>query len=295
MWATATPRSKFFREDGLIVEYDPKETNDYPKTGETVSRRSLPTDLNVPSFRKTGDVVRAVLRLYRDNFLSLLKIVAVLIVPLITFQYVFLRLSEITLANITIQLFSLVGESLMSGVLIYAVVSYLRQGTFPALSESYAWGLKRWGKVFACSFLFRVIIIFGFVMLIVPGIIFSLMFALVVPIVVVEDAPVLASFTRSRDLTRNYRLQIFCTYFVFTLIIFLIALVTNIGFGGNATTESSLPLALVQGLIAQLLESSSIVLTLFIYLGILRDAKQVPTDAGDATGRSSQVETGREF
>lgn len=278
------------------MEYDPKETNDDPNATEAGSRRTLPTDLNVPSFRSTGDVVRAVLRLYRDNFLSLLKIVAVMVVPLIAAQYVFLRLPEITLANVIIQLLSVLGESLMSGVIIYAVVGYLSRGTFPALSEAYAWGFRRWGKVFACSLLFRLVIMVGFAMLIVPGIIFSLMFALVVPVVVVEDAPVLESFTRSRDLTKNYRVQIFFTYFVFVLIIFLITLVTNIGFGNSTAAEGSLPLALVQGLIGQLLESSSTVLTLFIYLGILRDAKQVrPPYVGGATGGSSQVETGREF
>jgi hypothetical protein len=60
----------------------------------------------------------------------------------------------------------------------------------------------------------------------------------------------------------------------------------------------------VQGLVTQLLESSSIVLTLFIYLGILRDVKpltpQFQNDMPAAPPRydpawPSQVEIGREF
>ncbi|HEY0098806.1 MAG TPA: hypothetical protein VGB76_07620 [Pyrinomonadaceae bacterium] len=285
------------------MEPDPKGMNDYPHSAQA-GTGSLPTDLNVPSFHNTGDVVGAVFQLYRDNFLSLLKIVVVLAVPLIVAQHIFLKLSRVPLAEVTIYVSAIVGESLMSGALIYAVVTFLRTGAFPTLADSYTWGRKRWGRVLFCSFLYMLVVVAGCMALIVPGIIFSLMFALVVPVAVLEDKPASDSFSRSRDLTRNYRLQIFLTYFVFSLLIFVISLVTNAGFGGEPEDEISLPFALVQGLITQLLESSSTVLTLFIYLGILRDTSQLstqfpnappPPPPGDDPARASQVETGREF
>lgn len=286
-----------------------KEVNDYPKAGNS-GRRSLQTDLDVPSFQNTGDVVGAVLRLYRDNFLSLVKIVAVQSIPLIVALYVLLNLAEGpstaegTLTTVIVELTTRAGGLLMSGALIYAVVEFLRTGAFPPLADSYRWGFMRWGRVLLCSFLYAIIVILGTLALIVPGIIFSVMFALVVPVVVCENTSVRRSFDRSSDLTRNYRWQIFFTYFVFSLIIIVISLVTTAGLGGGATAELSLPFALAQGLITQLLESSSTVLTLFIYLGILRDANHrvphlqnyMPAHApDDEPARPSQVEIGREF
>jgi hypothetical protein len=239
-------------------------------------RESLPTDFETPSFQSVGEVVCAVFRLYRDNFPSIVKIVSVLTIPLILVQHVFLNQFQLVSWEVTLQVFTLVGESLISGALIYAAVIYLRTGAFPGLADSYQWGLKRWGKVLLCSFLLKVVIALGFMALIIPGIIFSLMFALVIPVAVVENASTLESFHRSRLLTKNYWMQIFLTYFLFTLIIMCVYLLTTFSLGGARSAESSLPFALVQGLIAQLLESSSTVLTLFIYLGILKDSRQFP-------------------
>jgi len=285
------------------MDGDAKELNDYSNAGN-FGRRSLPTDLNVPSFQQTGEVVRAVLRLYRDNFLSLVKIVAALSIPLVVAQHVFLKLAEVPYMWVVIQLTTHVAGLLMSGALIYAVVEFLRTGAFPTLADSYRWGFKRWGRVLVCSFLYTVIVLLGFVALLVPGMIFSVMFALVIPIAVLESTPVVQGFNRSRALTRNYLWQIFITYFVFSLIIMVVSLVTMAGLGGDAAAESSLPFALAQGLITQLLESSSTVLTLFIYLGILRDVNRIspplgndtPADApGGTQARPSQVETGHGF
>lgn len=280
-----------------------KVVNDYPNAGNS-GRRSLPTDLDVPSFQSMGNVVAAVFGLYRDNFLSLVKIVAVLCIPLVVAQYVFVNLAEVPLMAVILELTTRVGGLLMSGALIYAVVEFLRTGAFPPLADSYRWGFMRWGGVVLCSFLYTVVVMLGTLALIVPGIIFSVMFALVVPVAVCENTSARRSFDRSSDLTRNYRWQIFFTYFVFSLIIIVVSLVTTAGLGGEATAERSLPFALAQGLITQLLESSSTVLTLFIYLGILRDVNHrvpqvrnyTPAHApGEEQARPSQVETGREF
>jgi hypothetical protein len=242
---------------------------------ESESADSLSTDVQTPSSRNTGELVGAVFRLYRDHFLSLIKIIAVLAIPLVVAQYFLLSSFGSPDAEIISALSSAVAESLLSGALIYAVMIFLRTGSFPALADSYRWGFKRWGRVILCSVLFKLIVIAGTVALIIPGIIFSLMFALVIPIAVVERLPAKQTFDRSSSLTKNYRWQIFVTYFLFGLVIIVVTLITTFSLGGSGM-ESSLPFALAQGLITLLLESSSTVLTLFIYLGILRDLKQTP-------------------
>jgi hypothetical protein len=271
----------------------------------------LPTDFETPSFQSVGEVVGAVFRLYRDNFLPLIKIIAVVAVPLIVAQYAFLKLVQLEWTEVVSMLFSSVGESLMAGALIYAVVGYLRAGVFPKLADSYRWGFRLWGKVLLCNILLKIIVALGMLALIIPGIIFSLMFALVIPVAVVENRLVKQSFIRSEYLTKNHRGQIFLTYFLFSFVIIIISLLTTFSLGGTTGAERSLLFVVAQGLIGQVLESSSTVLTLFIYLGILKDMRKLsppvrddtyvhPTIHDDQTRpferiRTSQVETEREF
>lgn len=272
----------------------------YP-VAEAVNSPNRSIDFNVPSFRNTGNVVRAVFHLYRDNFVPLLKIVAVLSIPLTVAQYVLVNLFQIYWIVGVSFIFSSVGESLMAGALIYAAARFLRTGIFPSLGESYSWGFKCWGKVLLCSFLYALVVALGTLALIIPGVILSLMFALVVPVAVLENTPTLESFDRSSKLTKGYRVQIFLTYFLFSLIIMVVSLITGFGLGGATRAESSPLFAIAQGLISQLLGSASTALTLFIYLGILKDSKQRPgrDDASarrpDDWTRPPQVETGREF
>ncbi|HEX8131717.1 MAG TPA: hypothetical protein VF527_21660 [Pyrinomonadaceae bacterium] len=243
---------------------------------------SLPTNFETPSFRNTGDVVGAVFRLYRDHFLSLCKIIAVLAVPLIVAQHFLLNSLESPYPEIITGLSGVFVEALLSGALIYGVMIYLSTGAFPTLADAYRWGLKRWGRVLLCSLLFKLVTILGFMLLIIPGVIFSLMFALVIPVAVVENTPATQSFSRSSYLTKNYRWQIFVTYFLFGLIIIVVSLLTTFSFDDGTGREISLLYSLAQGLITQLLESSSTVLTLFIYLGILKDLRHLPPHvAGD--------------
>lgn len=243
---------------------------------ENLSAESLSTDVETPSFRNTGDVVSAVFRVYRDNFLSIIKIIAVLTIPLVVAQHFLLNSFGYPYGDIYNGLSGVLIEPLLSGALIYAVLNYLRTGAFPALGDSYRWAFKRWDRVILCSVLFKIVVIAGTVALVIPGIIFSLMFALVIPIAVIERTPTFEAFSRSSSLTKNYRWQIFVTYFLFSLVIIVVTIATTFSLSGESGMESSLPFALAQGLITQSLESSSTVLTLFIYLGILRDMGQPP-------------------
>lgn len=274
----------------------------YPRV-ETENPPNRSFDFNVPSIQNTGDVMGAVFRLYRDNFLPILKIVAVLSIPATVVQYALVNLSQMYWMVGLSFIFSTIGESLMAGALIYAAARFLRTGIFPSLGESYYWGFQCWGRVLLCSFLYSLVVGLGILALIIPGVILSLMFALVIPLAVLENTPTLESFDRSSKLTKGYRGQIFLTYFLFSLIIIVVSLITGLGFGGAARAESSPLFAVAQGLITQLLGSASTVLTLFIYLGILKDSKQSPPppayddDArrSEDSARRSQVETGREF
>jgi hypothetical protein len=243
---------------------------------ENESSNGLPTDFYAPSFQNISNVLKAVFRLYRNNFVLIFKIVSVLTVPLIIAQYAFLSPFAFSFVGIASWLLKLAGEALLSTALIYAVVIFLRTGADPTIADSYRWGFKKWGRVILCIISFNVITALGYVALIIPGIIWSLMYALVIPVVVIEDKLVMDSFNRSRDLTKNYRGQIFLTQFLFGIIIFGATFITTHSLSGKQGVESSFLFVVAQGLTAQLLKSSYTMLSLFIYLGILSDLKQLP-------------------
>lgn len=68
----------------------------------------------------------------------------------------------------------------------------------------------------------------GFVLLIVPGIILSLMWALTIPVAVLEDKGLRDSVARSAELTKGNRGRIFVIYFLFLVLTYTVMMVWEI-------------------------------------------------------------------
>lgn len=92
--------------------------------------------------------------------------------------------------------------------LIYGLVEKMN-GRTPTLSACYNWGLKKAWRMLRARFLVNLAIVIGLVFLIVPGIFFAVVFALVEPVVAIEKEPREGVLTRSQDLTKGVRLRIF--------------------------------------------------------------------------------------
>ncbi len=69
--------------------------------------------------------------------------------------------------------------------------------------ESYARALPTLGRLLVAAFLSGVVMMLGFVLCIVPGILFGLWFMLTIPVLVLEDRGPMASIVRSRELMRG--------------------------------------------------------------------------------------------
>lgn len=78
-------------------------------------------------------------------------------------------------------------------------------GRRASFGEMVAVGLRRAGPILLAGVIATLAFSLGLVLLIVPGIILSLMFALVVPVAVAERRSSLAVLGRSRALTKGYR------------------------------------------------------------------------------------------
>ncbi|HEX8118643.1 MAG TPA: hypothetical protein VF521_15315, partial [Pyrinomonadaceae bacterium] len=115
---------------------------------------------------------------------------------------------------------------------------------------------------------------FGYILLIVPGIIFSLMFSVSVPAAIVERLGAVDAMRRSYELTKGYKGLIFITYFLWWLLIAGLNIVITWSFSGNrGPSLDLLPSMIVQTAATGMLNSTLHVLIVFIYLGLLRERR----------------------
>jgi hypothetical protein len=88
----------------------------------------------------------------------------------------------------------------------------------------------------------------GFALLIVPGIILLLMWALTIPVAVLEDKGLRDSVNRSAELTKGHRGRVFVIYFLFLVLIYAvyiaweIPLLAVIGFMSRGHNVAAVPL-----------------------------------------------------
>ncbi|HEX7315485.1 MAG TPA: hypothetical protein VF297_16315 [Pyrinomonadaceae bacterium] len=240
-------------------------------------------DIPAPPFKGADDVIHPMLAVYRKHFTLVGILVLVTTVPEALLQYGFISAARtggpVSVANagsvgaaiasgVLIWLLALAGAALLSGSLTYAVVDVQRAGGASA-GDALARGLKALPRVFVVSVLYAVITILGYVMLIVPGVIFSLMFAVCVPATVVEGLGPIAALKRSAELTKGYKGLIFITFFLWGLLVTILGWVITWSF--TKSNLDMLPTLLLQTAILGMLSSSSHVLTIYVYLGLLSE------------------------
>ncbi len=117
---------------------------------------------------------------------------------------------------------------------------------------------------------YTLIIKAGYAFFIVPGIILSLIFAVCVPAAVVEGRGPVAALKRSGELTNGYKGRIFVTTFLWGLLILVLNWFLTRSFAGGARLDP-LPTLLLQTAVLGMLNASAHVLTVYVYLGLLRE------------------------
>lgn len=112
---------------------------------------------------------------------------------------------------------SVVGKVLASGALLRSVSEYYL-GKDVTVGEAYRYVLPKLGTLIWAGFLVGVVIIIGYLLLVVPGIIFSLWFTLVTPAIVLENLRASEGMSRSKALASGNLGKIFGTLLVVTII-----------------------------------------------------------------------------
>ena len=186
-----------------------------------------------------GELLDRTVHLYRSNFALFVGITAVAYLPFFIIRVIF-GLSQISavkghgggvaavvISGLGVVLCYLVSVSAAQAATVTAVSSvYLGQTI--TVRETYS---RIKGKVTRVALTMIGMWIgtgIGFVLLIVPGIILFLMWALTIPVVVLEDADLFEALRRSRDLTAGHRGRVFLIFLLFVLLTYLFTMLWEV-------------------------------------------------------------------
>lgn len=275
--------------------------------GEEPRAGALPTDIPSPHFQGVGDVFAPTLEVYGKNFLlvgalvvattllpSLMYVVFVALMQAGTFRGsiesgpvpAFGIIGPAIIGGVIYWVLEMIGGAVLAGALAYAVVELQRTGA-ARVADCLRWGLGKTPKVFAVTMVSMIIYMapiaaalaivyvsgpFGILVLllmILPLIFLMLTFSMAVPAAAIENRGVFESLSRSAGLTKGFKGLIFLTYFLWWLLIAVLSMIVSGSFAYAGA--GSLPGLVFQMLVSALLSSSTHVLIVYIFLGILKE------------------------
>lgn len=177
-------------------------------------------------------------------------------------------------------LLSIVTTAMLQGAVIHGTIRDLN-GRPASFAECLATGLRHFLPVIGLSILMGLGVALGLILLIVPGIILALMWAVAVPAKVAEGIGVFEAFGRSRELTRNNRLMILVLFIIYAVISWVLTmLLTAVGLGVNPTPGGNVIAQTIGSTIVDVIGSLIIaVATSVIYVEIRRAKEGVDTTA----------------
>jgi hypothetical protein len=227
-----------------------------------------------------GMVLDKSFRLYSENFPLMLGITAILNLPVLLLSFVplFLQIGQPGLIlTLLLALFSIV-LGLVTVLVIYPLVS---GATTKAVSDKYlgnpvtigsalkeAWGCV--GTLLLTQWVAGIIVAVGFLLLIVPGVLWMLSYTLIAPVVMIERIADRGEIRRrSWDLVSGNRGKVFVIILVLTILPLIISAginsFTSLGFAANSQILKSVQSIISQciGILISPLQTSAITLLYF--------------------------------
>lgn len=226
----------------------------------------------IQPFSGAGELISSTLRLFKDNFWMIAKFAFVIVAPFEIFR----ALSEqrmqqdpqLALGVFTLQLFSNV---LIVPALFYGLMKVMETGVTPGINEAYRWGWSKIPKLAVASLIAWLLIGAGSLLCIIPGVFLFLAFHVVYPVAVFENGSVIDVLKRSYNLTEGRRWNILAAALVVGFVAFLAAIpafTLNLIFVVNEI--SFWPLQAAAAIFGAIVAEAGTVLTLVVYLSILR-------------------------
>lgn len=182
----------------------------------------------------TGVLLDRAFRLYTGNFALMLGIAAAAYVP---FYLIMLAVQsgiggnfpsrDATLSTLLFQLvfmilWASIAFPIASGATTYAISErYL--GNDVTIGESLRRGLSHFWPLSIAQITATIRVVFGFFLLVIPGILWMLSYSLIVPAILIEGQKAIPSLRRSRELIKGFRGKAFCILLIVNLLQLVLA------------------------------------------------------------------------
>ena len=235
--------------------------------------RSSPLLINsIKPFAGVFEAIGSTVTIFSKNIWLVTKIVLVIVTPFEVFKALSFGETngswQLAVGTLGLQVFCSV---LIAPALIYALMKVMQTGIAPGINESFRWGLSKVIKLLLCTIMVAVLVSIGFVLLVIPGIILYLAFELVYPVAVLEGGSPTEILNRSYTMTKGHRWNILGATFVMGMLLAVASapvtiLVAMLAFSGM----NYWPLQALAAIISDVLTQGATILSLVIYLGILR-------------------------
>lgn len=162
--------------------------------------------------------------------------------------------------------------SIVNGVLIKSASDIIEKGK-TSLGDSFKFAASKLPSLLVASLIVGILTMLGLLLLIIPGIIVSLMFYLVVPVIIIEKKGAFESLTRSRELVSHRWLKTFALSLIIGLIIGALAFVVNLILAPFGTYSS-----LIGNIISSLIAPISPISSAFYYYSMLakEETRKIP-------------------
>jgi len=249
-----------------------------------------------PSYElSVGEIISRSFYLYRARFLLffLPSLVAGIITGILTsaiFWYLPLPPSPTTGASprtVTQWFWDVVTALIITAVLlglVSAVISAIITGTVikcasdiiekgrGSLQEGFRFAMSKLVSLLGASVITGILIIVGLFLFVAPGIIFMVMFSLVVPTVIIEQKGVFESLARSRGLVSHRWGKTFVLFLILGLIILVVSWILTV-----ITAPLGVVSSIVDSAIAAFVTPILPIATTFLYYSMVaREASQLP-------------------
>lgn len=116
---------------------------------------------------------------------------------------------------------NLIGLYLLQGMVVKAAVNGFN-GKKTTFADAFSVGINKFLPLLGTAIIATLGMTLGFVLLVVPGIILTVMWSVCSPAIVVEKRGVFASLQRSRELTKGYRWHVFGLLVIYVILSWII-------------------------------------------------------------------------
>lgn len=184
--------------------------------------------------RSAGEILDTAFQLYRSRWTAMATATALLVLPLLVLQ----AIAPLTALPLLDQLGNLFFLAASASVVVITAGAYQGEEV-DGISAARRVG-RRFGSVWGAAIIQGILVMIGFILLIVPGLIFAAWTFAMQQAVMIEGARAGDAFSRSRDLARGHLKHILVTGVLATVIVIVAALgiaipMELLGMGTRAT------------------------------------------------------------